>query len=76
MNPSRKLKKHHRLKTIRKYFYHHHHHDHNDDDIEAYQEYKQTLNEINSILMNSTIKNQNYTEEELNKELENLKVFK
>ncbi|CAH8596276.1 unnamed protein product [Schistosoma margrebowiei] len=43
-------------------------HDHNDD----YQEYKQTIQQINSILSNSIIINPNYTEEELNKELEKL----
>lgn len=37
-----------------------------------YQEYKQTIQQINSILSNPIIINPNYTEEELNKELEKL----
>ncbi|CAH8818813.1 unnamed protein product, partial [Schistosoma curassoni] len=46
-------------------------HDHNND-MNDYQEYKQTIQQINSILSNPIINNPNYTEEELNKELEKL----
>ncbi|CAH8599471.1 unnamed protein product [Schistosoma bovis] len=48
-------------------------HDHNNNDnMNDYQEYKQTIQQINSILSNPIIINPNYTEEELNKELEKL----
>ncbi|CAI2731454.1 unnamed protein product [Schistosoma spindalis] len=44
----------------------------NNDDMDGYQQYKQTIQQINSILSNPLLINQNYTEEELNNELEKL----